>query len=183
MNTTVKTREKNAYTTMKDSFGYTNTMQAPHFVKIVVSAATGTKMKRDRTANDLVMDRIGKITGQKPSIRSAKQSVASFKIRTGDPIGVAVTLRGAQMYSFLDKLFDIALPRTKDFQGVKASAIDSIGNMTIGIKEHTIFPETGDEDVRDIFGFAITLVTTAKTKEEAKEFFTLVGVPFRKDGK
>jgi large subunit ribosomal protein L5 len=126
------------------------------------------------------MDRLTKITGQRPTVRSAKKSVASFKVRQGDPIGVAVTLRGARMNHFLDKLIHIAIPRTKDFRGIDPKAVDNIGNMTIGIKEHSIFPETSDEDLKDVFGFAITLVSTAKGKEEALKFFTHLGIPFKK---
>ena len=130
-----------------------------------------------RNINVHVLDRLAKITGQKPSLRSSKKSVASFKVRQGDPIGVSVTLRGARMYDFLDKLVHIALPRTRDFRGLKATAIDDMGNITIGIKENTIFPETSDEDLKDVFGLAITVVTTAKTKAEAEAFFRHLGFP------
>jgi large subunit ribosomal protein L5 len=138
-------------------------------------------VKRDKNKNDLVMDRLAKITGQKPSIRQAKKAVASFKTRIGDKIGVAVTLRGPSMYGFLDKLFDVSLPRTKDFRGINRTSVDAIGNITFGVKEHTIFPEIHDEEIKDVFGMAITLVTTAKTKEEAIKFLSLVGVPFKKE--
>ena len=137
-------------------------------------------MKKDRETNNMVMDRLARITGQRPTVRAAKQSVASFKIREGDPVGVAVTLRGARMQHFIDKLIHVALPRTKDFRGIDKKAVDAIGNMTIGIKEHTIFPETSDEDLRDVFGLAITIVTTAKTKAEAVPFFEHLGIPFKK---
>ena len=106
-------------------------------------------------------------------------SIASFKVREGDTVGLQTTLRGARMYDFLDKLIHIALPRTRDFRGLKATAIDEMGNLTIGIKEHTIFPETSDEDVKDVFGLAITVVTNCKTKEEAEAFFRHLGVPLR----
>jgi len=161
-------------------FGYTNKLAAPRLMKIVVASATGSAMKKDREKNNTVVDRLAKITGQKPTVRAAKQSVASFKIREGDKIGVAVTLRGVRMQHFLDKLIHIALPRTKDFRGIDPKAVDTIGNMTIGIKEHTIFPETSDEDLRDVFGLAVTLVSSAKTKEEALAFFTHLGIPFKK---
>lgn len=161
-------------------FGYKNKLASPHLVKIVVSSGTGSGMKKDRTKNDTVADRLARITGQKPSLRSAKQSVASFKIRTGDPVGLTVTLRGARMMNFLEKLIHIALPRTKDFRGLDRKAVDSIGNMTIGIREHTIFPETADEDLRDVFGLAVTIVSTAKSKEEATAFFEHLGIPFKK---
>jgi large subunit ribosomal protein L5 len=160
--------------------GTKNKLATPRLTKIVVSSATGSAMKKDREKNTAIAERLAKITGQKPSLRHAKQSVAQFKIRQGDPIGLAVTLRGARMMHFLDKLIHIALPRTKDFRGLDAKAVDSIGNMTIGIKEHTIFPETADEDLRDVFGLAVTLVSTAKDKKTATEFFTHLGIPFKK---
>ena len=161
-------------------FTYKNKLAAPRLVKIVVSSGTGSGMKKDREKNNTVADRLARITGQKPSLRSAKQSVASFKIREGDPVGLTVTLRGARMLHFLDKMVHIAFPRTKDFRGLDKKSVDNIGNMTLGIKEHTIFPETADEDLRDVFGLAITLVSTAKSKEEATAFFEHLGIPFKK---
>lgn len=172
--------QKGSFEKLSKQFGYKNVMASPHLTKVNVSVSTGSAMKRDRKFNDLVIDRLTKITGQKATIRKAKQSVASFKIREGDPIGVAVTLRGARMYGFLDKLFNVALPRTKDFRGINRTSVDDIGNMTFGIKEHTIFPEIKDEELKDIFGMAITLGSTAKTKEDATAFFELIGVPFKK---
>ena len=106
--------------------------------------------------------------------------MAGFKTREGDPVGLVVTLRGARMYHFMDKLINIALPRTKDFRGIDPKSVDSVGNITLGIKEHTIFPETADEDLRDVFGLAITIGTTAKNKEEAIAYFTHIGIPFKK---
>lgn len=172
--------QKGSFEKLSKEFGYKNVMASPHLVKVTVSVATGSAMKKDRKRNELVMDRLAKITGQKPTLRKAKQSVASFKIREGDQIGVAVTLRGARMYGFLDKLFNVALPRTKDFRGINRTSVDNIGNMTFGIKEHTIFPEIKDEELKDIFGMAVTIGTTAKTKEEATAFLELIGVPFKK---
>ncbi len=176
---TVKEKESQTMKALAQ-FGYKNPMSAPHLVKITVASGTGTGMKKDREKNNTVADRLARITGQKPSLRTAKKSVASFKTRTGDPIGLAVTLRGARMYHFLDKFINIALPRTKDFRGIDPKSVDTIGNMTIGIKEHTIFPETADEDLRDVFGLAVTLVSSAKTKEEALAYFTHLGIPFKK---
>lgn len=177
---TTKQKEQNSYKVLKSEFGYTNALAAPRLVKVVISVGTGSMIKKDKHKNDFVVDRLSRIAGQKPAVKSAKQSVASFKTRQGDPIGVSVTLRGARMYSFLDKLLNIALPRTKDFRGLNSKAIDNIGNLTIGIKEHSIFPETSDEELKDVFGLAITLVTTAKTKAEAAAFFDLLQVPFKK---
>jgi large subunit ribosomal protein L5 len=177
---TVKQKEKKAYATLKTKYGYKNVMAAPRLVKVIVASGTGSGVKRNKDHNKLVMERLAKITGQKPATRSAKKSIASFKIRIGDPVGVMVTLRGARMYGFLDKLINVAIPRTKDFRGIERKIVDNIGNLTMSIKEHTIFPETGDEELKDVFGLGITLVTSAKTKAEATEFFELIGVPFKK---
>jgi len=177
---TTREKLKKVFDSLKGEFGYKNKMAAPKLSKIVLSVGTGSKIKMDKNRNDFIVDRIGKIAGQKPSTRQAKKSIASFKLREGDKIGVMVTLRGEKMYSFVDKLINIALPRTKDFRGISATGLDNIGNLTIGIKEHTIFPETGDEELKDVFGFAVTFVTTAKTKAEAKSFFEYLGIPFKK---
>jgi large subunit ribosomal protein L5 len=146
-----------------------------------LNVGTGTAIKKDKNKNEAIAERLAKITGQKAVLRGAKQSISSFKVRQGDPIGAMITLRGSRMYAFLEKFLNVALPRTKDFRGIKRSAVDNIGNLTIGIKEHTIFPETADEDIRDVFGLSITLVSTAKTKEEGLAFFELLGVPFKKE--
>jgi large subunit ribosomal protein L5 len=177
---TVREKIDSAFDSLKGEFGYTNKMAAPKILKVVVSTGTGGLMKKDRNKNDFIVDRLGKITGQKPSVKAAKKSVASFKIRTGDPIGVMVTLRGKTMYNFLEKLLNIALPRTKDFRGLDAKMVDAIGNVTIPVREHTIFPETADEELRDVFGMGITIVTTAKDKKEATAFFNHLGIPFKK---
>jgi len=175
-----KQKQQEAYLALKEQFGYTSPMQGPRIVKAIV--ATGVGKKRDKKVIDFIEDRMTTIVGQKPSRRAARQSIASFKLREGDTVGVAATLRGARMYDFLDKLIHIALPRTRDFRGLRATAIDDMGNLTIGIKEHTIFPETSEEDIKDVFGLAITIVTTAKSKAEAEAFFRFLGVPLRVDG-
>ena len=177
---TVKEKSQKSYSALNDKFGYKNVMAAPRLKKIIVASGTGSAMKRDNKRNDLVADRMTKITGQKPALRGAKQSIASFKIRQGDPVGISVTLRGPRMYAFLEKFFNIAIPRTKDFRGYNASSVDDIGNLTLSVKEHTIFPETADEDIKDVFGLAVTIVTSAKTKEEGTAFFDMIGVPFKK---
>jgi len=176
----IKQKEKKAFTTLKPKYGYKNVMAAPHLVKVVVASGTGSGIKRNKDHNKLVIERLSKITGQRPATKSAKKSIASFKIRIGDPVGVMVTLRGARMYGFLDKLINVAIPRTKDFRGIERKIVDNIGNLTMSIKEHTIFPETGDEELKDVFGLGITIVTTAKNKAEATDFFELIGVPFKK---
>jgi large subunit ribosomal protein L5 len=170
-----KDRQQTAYAQLQEEFGYTSAMQGPRISKIVVSSGVG--KKRDKKQVELISDRLAKITGQKPSPRAAHVSIASFKLREGETVGLQITLRGARMYDFIDKLIHIALPRTRDFRGLSAKAIDAMGNLTIGIKENTIFPETSDEDLKDVFGLAITIVTTAKTKAEAEAFFRHLGMP------
>ncbi len=177
----VKEKSQKSYEVLKGKFGYKNVNAAPKLLKVVVGSGTGSGMKRDQKRNELVIDRLTKITGQKPALRGAKQSIASFKIRQGDPVGVSVTLRGPRMYAFLEKFFNIAIPRTKDFRGFNAKAVDNIGNLTLGIKEHTIFPETADEDIKDVFGLGVTIVSSAKTQKEGQAFFELIGVPFKKE--
>jgi len=177
---TVKEKEKEAFEKMKSTFHFKNAMAAPRLKKVVVNTGTGTPMKKDKNKNVAISDRLAKITGQKGALRGAKQSISSFKVRQGDPIGVVVTMRGNRMYAFLEKLVNVALPRTKDFRGINRTGVDNIGNLTIGIKEHTIFPETADEDIRDVFGLSITLVSTAKDKKEGTAFFELLGIPFKK---
>lgn len=170
-----KQRQQSAYLALQGTFDYTSPMQSPRVSKVIVS--TGVGKKRDAKQLELIEDRLAKITGQKPAPRPARLSIASFKVREGDTVGLQVTLRGARMYDFLDKLIHIALPRTRDFRGLSAKAIDDMGNITIGIREHTIFPETSDEDLKDVFGLAITVVTTAKSKAEAEAFLRHLGLP------
>lgn len=171
----IKERQQESYTALSERFGYTSPMQGPRITKVVVS--TGVGKKRDKRVLEVIEDRIAKITGQKAAPRAARQSIASFKVREGDTVGLQATLRGKRMYDFLDKLVHIALPRTRDFRGLSPRAIDDMGNMTIGIKENTIFPETSDEDLKDVFGLAVTIVTTAASKAEAEAFFRHLGFP------
>lgn len=173
----INTRIKTAFATLKGDFGYKNVMQAPKIEKIVVSVGTGRVQDKAKIA--LIKDRIALITGQKPSARPAKQSIASFKLRQGDIVGYQVTLRGVRMEHFLNKLIHLSLPQTRDFQGLKLSSIDAMGNYTLGIKEHTIFPECGDEELKDVFSMAITIVTTAKSKKEAEAFLRHIGLPLQ----
>lgn len=158
--------------------GYKNPMQMPRIQKVIISVGVGSF--KDKNKFKVVEDRLAKITGQKASPRGAKVSVASFKSREGDVVGYQVTLRGKRMDDFLEKLVNIALPRTKDFRGINPNAADEMGNYTLGIKENTIFPETSDEELKDVFGLAITVVTTAKSKEEVIKFLTHLGFPFKK---
>jgi len=177
----VKELEKNTFESLKDKLGISNTMAAPRLKKVVISVGVG-RVTKDKKRLELIEDRLAQITGQKAVARGAKKSVAAFKIRQGDKIGFQVTLRGARMYDFLDKLIHVALPRTRDFRGLTPSAIDEMGNFTIGVKESTIFPETTDEDLRDVFGFAITVVTSAKDKKDAEVFLRHLGFPLQKEG-
>ncbi len=174
----VKEKQNKAYETLKEKFGYKNPMAAPKITKVIINVSTGSS--KDRKRNELIVDRLAKITGQMPALRGAKKSIASFKLREGDKIGVVTTLRGKRMYSFLDKLVNIAIPRMRDFRGLEKKGIDEMGNYTIGLKENTIFPETSDEDLRNVFGMSITITTTAKGKTEAEALLKLVGIPFKK---
>jgi len=175
---TIKEKQKKSFEILKEKFGYKNIMQAPKLVKVIVSSGTGSQ--KDKKKKDLIGDRLNKITGQKVSEKGAKRSIATFKVRQGDAVGYLATLRGERMYNFVEKLVNIALPRTKDFRGIKTTAAD-VGALNIGIKEHTIFPETADEDIKDVFSLAVTIVTTSKSKEETKAFFEALGFPFAKE--
>ena len=176
--TTMQEKLHTTFEALKSVFSYTNLLQAPRIEKVVIS--TGVGKITDRNQRALIEDRLAKITGQKPAPRGAKKSVASFKIREGDTVGYQVTLRGTRMRHFLDKLVHVALPRTRDFRGLPLSAIDEMGNYTIGVREHTIFPETSDEELKDVFGLAITIVTTAKTKGETEALLRHIGLPLQK---
>lgn len=173
-----KEKTKEAYKELKEELGLKNVMQAPKILKVVVSSGVGSFS--DKKKIDVVEGRLAKITGQKVVKRGAKKSIASFKSREGDIVGVSVTLRGDKMWSFLDRLFNIALPRTKDFRGISISAVDEMGNYTLSVKENTVFPETSDEDLRDVFGFAVTIVTNLDSKDKALKFFKSLNFPFKK---
>lgn len=165
----------------KKILGIDNVMALPRLVKVVVSTGIGSLKDKKKSAQ--IIDRLVKITGQKPSERGAKKSIASFKVREGDPVGIMVTLRGDRMYGFLEKLINVAIPRVRDFRGLELKSIDKMGNYTIGIKEHTVFPETSDEDLRDVFGMAITINTTAKNKKDAEALLRYIGLPIKKADK
>ncbi|MBX4215986.1 50S ribosomal protein L5 [Candidatus Parcubacteria bacterium] len=177
----IATKEKESFKALKEQFHFANVMQAPKLQKVVVSVGTGSQIKKDKKRNDLVAARLATVTGQKVSPRAAKKAIASYKSREGDTIGYVVTLRGVRMMSFLEKLLNVALPRTKDFKGINRTAVDSMGNLTIGIKEHTIFPETADEDLKDVFGLAVTVVSSARNKKEAEAFYEALGFPLKKE--
>jgi large subunit ribosomal protein L5 len=174
---TAITSQKETFEAMKGSFGYANVMQAPKITKVVVS--TGVGSIKDKKRREFIMDRVARITGQKPSEPVTRQSIASFKMRAGETAGYQVTLRGDRAKTFLDKLIHITFPRVKDFRGLQAKAIDGMGNITLGFKDHTVFPEASEEDTRDVFGLAITIVTTAKTKQEAEALLRYIGLPLQ----
>jgi len=171
-------QQKTVFAELKGPMGWVNTMQAPKIEKVVISVGTGST--KDKKKVELMADRLMKITGQKPAPRGAKKAIATFKTRVGDQVGYQITLRGKRAQDFINRLIHIALPRTKDFKGIPTSAIDEMGNYTLGIKEHIVFPETPDEEIKDVFGMAVTIVTTAKNTEEAKAYLTHLGFPFKK---
>ena len=177
--TKVKEKQNKTFESLSKKFGYVNKMQAPKVEKVVVSIGIGSL--KDKKKIDLISDRLQKITGQKPAIRESKKSIAAFRVREGDPVGFQVTLRGKRMFDFLDKLFNVALPRARDFRGLSRKSVDDMGNYSIGLKEHVIFPETSDEDIKDVFGMAITIVTTARNKDEATAFLEYIGLPLKKE--
>ena len=164
---------------MISKFGYKNVMQVPKLEKIVVNMGVG-EAKDNAKVIDAIMTDLAAITGQKPIVCRAKKSVANFKLREGMPIGVKVTLRSEKMYEFVDKLFNVAFPRVRDFRGISANSFDGKGNYSTGIKEQLIFPEIVYDQVEKIRGMDIVFTTTAKTDEEARALLELLGMPFEK---
>lgn len=163
---------------LQGRFDYKNIYEAPRLVKVVINMGVG-EGKENPKALDAAVDDLMQITGQRPVITRARKSVASFKLREGMAIGCKVTLRGVRMYDFVDKLFNVTLPRVRDFRGISPRSFDGRGNFTIGLREQLIFPEIEYSKVEKIMGMDIVIVTTAKTDEEAKELLTLMGLPFR----
>jgi len=160
-------------------FGYRNIMEVPRLQKIVINIGMGEALDNPKSLDFAVQD-LATITGQRPVITKARKSVASFKLRAGRAIGVKVTLRGERMWAFLDRLCNVALPRQRDFRGVSPSAFDGRGNYTLGLREQLIFPEINYDKIDKIRGMEITIVTTAKTDEEARRLLELLGMPFRR---
>ncbi len=165
---------------LTEEFGYKNVMQVPKLTKIVISRGVGGAVA-DKKLIDHAIDEITKISGQKAIATISKKDVASFKLRKGMPIGAKVTLRGEQMYEFLDRLVTSSLPRVRDFNGIKANGFDGRGNYNLGITEQIIFPEIDIDKVNKIAGMDITFVTTADTDKEAKSLLTELGLPFKKN--
>ena len=160
-------------------FGYQSVMQIPKLDKIVINVGAG-EARENSKAIDAISSDLAAITGQKPMVCKAKKSVANFKLREGMPIGVKVTLRGNRMYEFLDRFFNVALPRVRDFRGINANSFDGRGNYNMGLKEQLIFPEIEFDKVDKVRGMDICFVTTAQTDEEARELLKLLGAPFEK---
>jgi len=171
--------EKEAAPALMKKFSYKSVMQIPKLDKIVINVGAG-EARENSKAIDAISTDLAAITGQKPVVCKAKKSVANFKLREGMPIGVKVTLRGAKMYEFMDRLFNVALPRVRDFRGIKADAFDGRGNYNMGLKEQLIFPEIDFDKIDKVRGMDICFVTTATTDEEARELLTLMGAPFAK---
>lgn len=165
---------------LKEEFGYANIMEVPKLQKIVVSRGVGAAVS-DKKLIDHAVDELTLITGQKAIPTMSKKDVASFKLRKGMPIGAKVTLRGERMYEFLDRLVTTALPRVRDFQGIRATGFDGRGNYSLGITEQIIFPEINIDKINRINGMDITFVTNAKTDNEAKSLLTELGLPFKKN--
>ena len=165
---------------LKKEFGYSNVMAVPKIQKVVVNMGLG-----EATSNvkliDTGADELGRITGQKPVTRRSKKSIAQFKVRKGQPVGTMVTLRGARMWEFLDRLMNIALPRVRDFKGVSPKGFDGRGNYTLGLRDQLLFPEIDYMKVDKARGMNVSVVTTAKTDEEARKLLQFIGMPFRQN--
>jgi large subunit ribosomal protein L5 len=163
--------------TLQKELGYQNVMQVPRLEKIVVNVGMGEALQNAKALDAAVQD-VATITGQRPIVTRARKSIASFKLREGNPIGVKVTLRGNRMWDFLDRLCSIALPRQRDFRGISPDSFDGRGNYSLGLREQLIFPEIDYDSIDKIRGFEVTIVTTAKTDEEGLQLLRLLGMPF-----
>jgi large subunit ribosomal protein L5 len=163
---------------LKSRFGYKNVMEVPRLEKVIINMGVG-EATQEAKAIDAAVNDLTVISGQKPVVTRAKKSIAAFKVRTGMPVGCKVTLRGERMYEFLDKLFNIALPRIRDFRGVSNKSFDGRGNYSLGLREQLIFPEINFDKVDKVRGMDVVIVTSAKTDEEALELLKLMGMPFQ----
>ncbi len=177
--------QKEVIPAMMEKFGYKNALAVPKIDKVVINSGFG-RLINTKTSDEgkkfiaNILEEMALVCGQKPVLTVAKKSIASFKLREGLKIGAAVTLRGKKMYDFLERLIHITLPRSRDFQGIDQKSFDNTGNLTIGIKEHIIFPEVSPERAKNIFGLEVVVATTSKTKEEGIEFLRLMGFPVKK---
>jgi large subunit ribosomal protein L5 len=172
--------QKDVIPALRKEFAYANVMAVPKITKVVVNMGLGEGTQNGKVV-DTGAEELGKITGQKAAVTRAKKSIAQFKVRKGMPIGAMVTLRGERMYEFLDRLIAVALPRVRDFRGVSARGFDGRGNYTLGLKDQLLFPEIDYLKVDKARGMNISVVTTAKTDEEARRLLQLIGVPFRQN--
>lgn len=177
--------KKEVISKMKEKFRYKGNMAIPKIEKVVINTGFGSSVSNKTTDEqrkiyEAISGDLSQITGQKAILTKAKKSISSFRLREGSPIGVKITLRKQKMFDFLDVLINIALPRQRDFRGIGLKSFDPMGNLTIPIKEHIIFPEIAPENVKRIFGFEIVIVTTANTKEEGIELLKLLGFPLKK---
>ena len=171
--------ENEVVPTLMREFNYKNRMAVPRLEKTVINVGVGEAIQNAKALDAATRD-IAAITGQRPVVTRAKKSIAAFKVRTGMPIGATVTLRGQRMYDFLDKLFNVALPRVRDFHGVSPKSFDGRGNYTLGLREQLVFPEIEYDKIDKLRGMEITIVTTARTDEEARRLLELLGMPFSK---
>jgi len=165
--------------TLKKEFGFSSVMQVPRITKVVVNIGIGEALQNSKAIDAAVGD-LQMITGQRPVVTRAKKSIATFKLRENNPIGAMVTLRGARMYEFLDRLFNASLPRIRDFGGVSSKAFDGRGNYTLGLKEQLIFPEVEYDKIDKLRGMEVSIVTTARNDEEGRRLLQLLGMPFRR---
>lgn len=173
---------KEAIPTMKEKFGYRNDLAVPRIEKAIINTGIGSKGLKDEKDQEMISRDLGLITGQKPIPTLARKAISAFKVRKGMVIGLKVTLRKRKMFDFLSRLINVVIPRIRDFRGLELKSIDNGGNLTIGIREHIIFPEISSEEVRRNFGMEVTIVTNAKKREEALELFRLLGFPIKKNG-
>ena len=179
MNRLVEKYQKTVIESLMKQFNYSSVMQCPKIEKVVINMGVGDAIANPKALDEAVAE-LTQLAGQKPVLTKAKKSIANFKLREGMPIGCKVTLRGEHMYEFLDKLFNISLPRVRDFRGVSTTAFDGRGNYTLGVKEQIIFPEINFDKVSKVRGMDIVIVTTANTDEEAKALLAGMGMPFAK---
>jgi large subunit ribosomal protein L5 len=171
--------QKEVIPSLKKEFGYTNRLAIPKILKVSLNVGVG-RMTKDKAFIDAVVSTLTRISGQKPMLTKSRKSISAFKVREGNIVGVAVTLRGARMYDFLDKLINVTFPRVRDFRGISDTIIDRTGNISIGFREHLAFPEVKADEVDSVHGLEINITTTAKTKAEGLALLTLLGLPFKK---
>lgn len=163
---------------LKERLGYVNSLAVPRVTKVVVAMGVGRIFRDDKLAKE-AREVLRAVTGQEPAARKARVAIASFKTRVGSPVGLQVTLRRARMADFLDRLIHVALPRTRDFRGLSESAFDEKGNLTVGVKEHIVFPETAELPASHIYGFGVTVITNAHTREEGMALMKALGFPIQ----